>query len=87
MARVTADDCVDQIPNRFDLVLIAAKRARVLDKGDDESWLELGNDKNTVVALREIAEGGAPTVAEEDLIDASAEGSDEGETPGAEEAK
>ena len=53
MARITVEDCIDKIPSRFDLVLIASHRARKLHTGD-ESLIEKENDKNTVVALREI---------------------------------
>ena len=55
MARVTVEDCVDKIPNRFELVLIAAHRARALATGSAIT-VEPENDKNPVVALREIAE-------------------------------
>ena len=55
MARVTVEDCVDKIPNRFDLVLLAAQRARNLSRGE-EITVDRDNDKNPVVALREIAE-------------------------------
>ena len=54
MARVTVEDCVDKIPNRFDLVLAAGFRARQLS-GGAEPMLERDRDKNPVVALREIA--------------------------------
>ncbi|MCC6206959.1 MAG: DNA-directed RNA polymerase subunit omega [Gammaproteobacteria bacterium] len=56
MARITVEDCLNHIPNRFDLVLVASKRARQLSKGK-ESTLSWDNDKPTVLALREIAEG------------------------------
>lgn len=55
MARVTVEDCVDKIPNRFELVLLAAQRARALAAGV-QMTVERDNDKNPVVALREIAE-------------------------------
>jgi DNA-directed RNA polymerase subunit omega len=55
MARVTVEDCVDKIPNRFDLVLLAAQRAREIS-GGAELTLDRDRDKNPVVALREIAE-------------------------------
>ena len=55
MARVTVEDCVDKIPNRFDLVLAAAQRARQISSGA-ELTLDRDRDKNPVVALREIAE-------------------------------
>jgi DNA-directed RNA polymerase subunit omega len=54
MARVTVEDCVDKIPNRFDLVLLAAHRARQLSGGTD-TLVDRDRDKNPVVALREIA--------------------------------
>jgi DNA-directed RNA polymerase subunit omega len=55
MARVTVEDCVMRIPNRFDLVLVASQRARDVSAGE-EITLDRDNDKNPVVALREIAE-------------------------------
>jgi DNA-directed RNA polymerase subunit omega len=55
MARVTVEDCVDKIPNRFDLVLLAAQRAREIS-GGAELTIDRDRDKNQVVALREIAE-------------------------------
>ena len=56
MARITVEDCVDNINNIFEMVLVAAKRARRIAHGADP-LLELENDKPTVIALREIAEG------------------------------
>lgn len=55
MARVTVEDCITKIPNRFELVLIAGQRARNLHSGAEET-IDRDNDKNPVVALREIAE-------------------------------
>ena len=55
MARVTVEDCVDKVPNRFDLVMLAAHRARSISTGA-ELTIERDNDKNPVVALREIAD-------------------------------
>ncbi len=55
MARVTVEDCVDKVPNRFELVMLAAHRARSLASGAPIS-IDRDNDKNPVVALREIAE-------------------------------
>jgi DNA-directed RNA polymerase subunit omega len=55
MARVTVEDCIVQIPNRFELVLLAAQRARNISRGE-EPTVDRDNDKNPVVALREIAE-------------------------------
>jgi DNA-directed RNA polymerase subunit omega len=55
MARVTTEDCVDKVPNRFDLVMLAAHRAREISSGSLLT-VDRDNDKNPVVALREIAE-------------------------------
>ena len=55
MARITVEDCIDKVPNRFELVLLAAHRARTIAKGSAIS-VEPENDKNPVIALREIAE-------------------------------
>ena len=63
MARVTVEDCVDKIPNRFDLVLLAAQRARQIS-GGAELTIDRDRDKNPVVALREIAD---ETILPEDL--------------------
>ncbi len=62
MARVTVEDCLDFVSNRFELVLIAAKRAHQLNSGGYRSTLDVGKDKPTVLALREIEAG---------LVDAS----------------
>ena len=62
MARVTVEDCLDKVQNRFELVLVAAKRAHQLNSGGFRSTLDVGKDKPTVLALREIEAG---------LIDAS----------------
>ncbi|EIC29474.1 MULTISPECIES: DNA-directed RNA polymerase subunit omega [Methylomicrobium] len=56
MARVTIEDCLEHVENRFKLVLLAATRARQLSRGADE-FVPRGKDKDTVVALREIAAG------------------------------
>ncbi len=78
MARITVEDCSDKIPNMFELVLVASKRARQLANGA-EALVEWENDKPTVVALREIAEGFiGPSILEErdrpmeDLLDLDA---------------
>ena len=57
MARVTVEDCLKNVNNRFDLVLKAAKRAHLLELGAADPLVEAGNDKPTVIALREIAAG------------------------------
>jgi len=62
MARVTVEDCLDKVENRFELVLVAAKRAHQLNSGGYRTTLDVGKDKPTVLALREIEAG---------LIDAS----------------
>ncbi|MGA8171724.1 MAG: DNA-directed RNA polymerase subunit omega [Methylocystis sp.] len=68
MARVTVEDCVDKIENRFDLVLLAAHRARLISSGQ-AILVDRDKDKNPVVALREIAENAlAPEDLKEDFI-------------------
>ncbi len=68
MARVTVEDCIEQVPNRFDLVLLASQRARNLSRGA-QITIARDNDKNPVVALREIAEASVSFDAlEQDLI-------------------
>ena len=57
MARITVEDCLEKIPSRFDLILMASKRARQLATTSREPLVEWDNDKPTVVALREIEEG------------------------------
>jgi len=59
MARITTEDCVDKVPNRFDLVMLAAHRAREISTGSPVT-VDRDNDKNPVVALREIAEETQP---------------------------
>jgi len=63
MARVTVEDCIDKVPNRFELVLLAAHRARMVSQGAPIT-IDRDNDKNPVVALREIAD---ETIVTEDL--------------------
>ena len=55
MARITVEDCIDKFPSRFELVLVASNRARKLYAGENPT-VDIDNDKNTVIALREIAE-------------------------------
>lgn len=65
MARITVEDCLKQIPNIFEMVLVAAKRARRVAHGADP-MVDLENDKPTVIALREIADGlVSPSILEE----------------------
>ena len=68
MARVTVEDCIDKVENRFDLVLLASHRARMISSGS-QITVERDNDKNPVVALREIADSHlTPGDLKEDLI-------------------
>src|SRR2546423_2379032 len=68
MARVTVEDCIDKVENRFDLVLLASHRARMVSSGS-QITIERDNDKNPVVALREIADKtNSPEDLKEDLI-------------------
>ena len=62
MARVTVEDCLENVENRFELVMVSSKRARQIATGGKEPLVAIENDKPTVLALREIAEG---------LVDAS----------------
>ena len=75
MARVTIEDCLHSVDNRFELVLVASKRARQLAKGISEPMLEWEKDKPTVMALREIAAGkvdrGILTQKDHDLVSSS----------------
>ncbi|MDX1810389.1 MAG: DNA-directed RNA polymerase subunit omega [Gammaproteobacteria bacterium] len=64
MARVTVEDCLENVDNRFELVLLATKRARQIANGQDP-MVDWENDKPTVVALREIAEG----LVSKDILD------------------
>ena len=68
MARVTVEDCIDKVENRFELILVASHRARMISSGS-KITVERDNDKNPVVALREIAETTvSPGDLKEDLI-------------------
>lgn len=57
MARVTVEDCLENVENRFELVMVSSKRARQLATGGKDPLVAIENDKPTVLALREIAEG------------------------------
>ncbi len=73
MARVTVEDCLDKVDNRFQLVLVATKRARQLAKGA-QPFVDWENDKPTVVALREIAEKFVtPKILDEKVEEAESE--------------
>ncbi|HAK64290.1 MAG: DNA-directed RNA polymerase subunit omega [Pseudomonadota bacterium] len=86
MARVTIEDCIDKLPNRFELVLLAGQRARAISAGAPIT-VERDNDKNPVVSLREIAEKTiSPDRLREDLVSglqrySRTEDSDEMDTP------
>lgn len=71
MARVTVEDAVNKIGNRFDLVLVAARRARQIATEGKDPLVDVGNDKPTVTALREIEEGlvDASTLEQEEMRD------------------
>jgi len=73
MARVTVEDCLENVDNRFELVMLATKRARQLATGGHEPKVSIDNDKPTVLALREIADGSVnkQTLEEEELFAAS----------------
>ena len=81
MARITVEDCLQAVDNRFELVMVASKRARALATGGKDSLVPEEGDKPTVIALRELAEGkitreevmAANTTAEEPELDLSAE--------------
>lgn len=86
MARVTVEDCVDKVPNRFELVMLAAHRAREIQAGSPVT-VDRDNDKNPVVALRELAEDTVrPDELQENIIttlqrvDERTEAEDEAET-------
>ncbi len=74
MARVTVEDCLEHVDNRFELVLQASKRARKISLGA-ESMVPMENDKPTVIALREIAKGLLNQTAMEDEVPRSIEDS------------
>ena len=88
MARITVEDCLDKVDNRFELVMVSSKRARQLQIDGKDPMVSVNNDKPTVIALREIADGlvdaeilvEKPSVELED-IDEEFEGSGEGSTP------
>lgn len=75
MARVTVEDCLENVDNRFELVMVASKRARQIATGGKEPLVDEESDKPTVIALREIAEGlvTADILIREDEIEAEEE--------------
>ncbi|MCR9105319.1 MAG: DNA-directed RNA polymerase subunit omega [Gammaproteobacteria bacterium] len=75
MARVTVEDCLENVANRFELVMVASKRSRQLATGGKDPMVQEESDKPTVIALREIAEGfvNADILTREDQIEAEDE--------------
>jgi len=75
MARVTVEDCLENVANRFELVMVASKRARQIATGGKESLVEEESDKPTVIALREISDGlvTADILSPENTLDAEEE--------------
>jgi len=75
MARVTVEDCLESVDNRFELVMLASKRARQIATGGKEPLVQEESDKPTVIALREIADGlvNADMLRREDELDAEEE--------------
>ena len=75
MARVTVEDCLENVDNRFELVMVASKRARQIATGGKEPLVDEESDKPTVIALREIADGlvTADLLVREDEIEAEEE--------------
>lgn len=100
MARITVEDCLDNVDNRFELVMVSSKRARQLQIEGKDPHVTVDNDKPTVIALREIADGfidasiliAKPAIEVEDELEAidaeaaSKEAAAEGEVASAEEA-
>ena len=72
MARITVEDCIENVTNRFELVLMATKRARQITRGSTP-LVEVENDKPTVIALREIATGKIDAAALNDMVEESLE--------------
>ena len=86
MARITVEDCLENVDNRFELVMVSSKRSRQLQTGGKDPLVSVDNDKPTVLALREIAEGlidasiliaKPPSVELEELADEAAEAAEE----------
>jgi len=86
MARITVEDCLENVDNRFELVMVSSKRSRQLQTGGKDPLVSVDNDKPTVLALREIADGlidasiliaKPPSVELEELADEAAEAVEE----------
>ena len=78
MARITVEDCIEKVTNRFELVLLATKRARQITHGSTP-LVEVENDKPTVIALREIAEGKIDAASLNEMVEETLE--EEGAEP------
>jgi DNA-directed RNA polymerase subunit omega len=96
MARITVEDCLENVDNRFELVMVSSKRSRQLQTGGKDPLVSVDNDKPTVLALREIAEGlidasiliaKPPSVELEELADEAAEAVEKVAEAAAEAAK
>ena len=72
MARITVEDCIEKVTNRFELVLLATKRARQITRGSTP-LVEVENDKPTVIALREIATGKIDAAALNEMVEETLE--------------
>ena len=83
MARVTVEDCLKHVDNRFDLVIKAAKRAHLLELGAADPMVPVDNDKQTVLALREIAAGLDITKTRVSTVDETGEGNEAEESAAA----
>lgn len=93
MARITVEDCLENVDNRFELVMVSSKRARQIQTGGKDPLVSVDNDKPTVLALREIAEGHIdasiliarpPSVELEEMADEAAAAAEEGAEASAE---
>ena len=71
MARITVEDCLDKVDNRFQLVMISSKRARQIQTGGKDPLVPADNDKPTVIALREIAAGlmSYDVIAQDEIVE------------------
>ena len=87
MARITVEDCLDKVDNRFELVMVSSKRARQIQIEGKEPMLPVDNDKPTVLALREIADGlvDASILTEKPSVDLEEEFATESELEASEE--
>jgi DNA-directed RNA polymerase subunit omega len=95
MARITVEDCLENVDNRFELVMVSSKRARQLQIEGKDPHVAVDNDKPTVIALREIAEGHVnaailvekPSIEIEEIVEPAGTETEEATTAPTEEAK